>query len=194
MQRVILKTMKKFFLLHFAIFVTFVNVAFCQTVVPSGFADVSFSSNFTNVTGFVFDTAGRGYAWEKAGKVWLLDSAGNKLPQPLLNIAEEVGNWNEHGMVGFALHPDFYVNGYFYVYYTVDRHYLLYYGTGNYSATTNLYNNATINRVVRYQADAATNFTTFILSPLSIVVFTFMLCSLFTASCASTFMLSAMVR
>ncbi len=160
----------KFTFLFSVIFFVFASFSKAQTTVPSGFADITFSSGFTNVTGFAFDTTGRGYAWEKAGKVWIIDNNGTKLPQPLLNIAEEVGNWNEHGMVGFVLHPDFYVNGYFYVYYTVDRHYLLYYGTGNYSATTNLYNNATINRVVRYQADSATNFTTLVSNSRTVLI------------------------
>lgn len=55
-------------------------------------------------------------------------------------------------MVGFALHPQFVVNGYIYLFYVVDRHYLLYYGTPSYNPASNEYWSATIGRVTRYTA------------------------------------------
>ncbi|MBK8846440.1 MAG: PQQ-dependent sugar dehydrogenase [Bacteroidetes bacterium] len=131
-----------------------------QTVVPSGFNDVLFCSGLTNVTGFTFDSNGRCYAWEKVGKIWIIDSNGVKQNSPLLDISQEVGNWNEHGLIGFVLDPQFYQNGFFYLYYTVDRHHLLYFGTGTYNTNTNWHNAATIIRVTRYKADVSTNYTT----------------------------------
>ncbi|MBC6607573.1 PQQ-dependent sugar dehydrogenase [Hymenobacter sp. BT188] len=59
-------------------------------------------------------------------------------------------------MLGFALHPDFDTNGYFYLFYTVDRHHLMNFGTSNYSPTTDEYFNATINRLTRYTATKTT--------------------------------------
>jgi glucose/arabinose dehydrogenase len=53
-------------------------------------------------------------------------------------------------LVGFAVDPNFNVNGYIYLSYVVDRHYLMNFGTGSYNANTNNYNSATIGRVTRY--------------------------------------------
>ncbi|MEP7171670.1 MAG: PQQ-dependent sugar dehydrogenase, partial [Bacteroidota bacterium] len=119
-----------------------------------------FMGGWNQVEGFRYDATGQMYVWEKGGKVWVVDTNGVKLAVPLLNITEEVGNWHDHGLNGFVLDPNFRTNGYFYLEYTVDRHYLLNYGTGNYNAATNEYYNATIIRITRYTANAATNFTT----------------------------------
>ncbi|MFM2146380.1 MAG: hypothetical protein RL732_1216, partial [Bacteroidota bacterium] len=68
-----------------------------------------------------------------------------------------VGNWGDHGLSGFALHPNYETNGLIYLQYVVDRHHLLYFGTASYSATTNSYDNATIQRVTRYKTTFNTN-------------------------------------
>ncbi|MEO8147713.1 MAG: PKD domain-containing protein [Bacteroidia bacterium] len=135
------------------------NKLLAQTF-PSNFNPQIFMSGWTDVEGFRFDATGQMYVWEKAGKVWVVDTNGTKISLPLLNISEEVGGWRDHGLNGFALDPNFRTNGYYYLFYTVDRHHLLYYGTLNYNATTNTYLNATISRVTRYTANIATNFTT----------------------------------
>jgi glucose/arabinose dehydrogenase len=90
------------------------------------------------------------YVWENAGKVWIVED-GEKRPEPLIDITEEVGNWGDHGLLGFTLNPNFKSNGYMYLLYVVDRHHLLNHGKGSYSATANEYNNATIGRVTRYK-------------------------------------------
>lgn len=123
--------------------------------VPAGFNDAVVVSGFSEPVGFTFDANGRMYVWEKAGKVWIVEN-GVKQPVPLIDISEEVGNWRDHGLLGFALDPGFLTNGYIYLLYTVDRHYLMYYGTGSYGATTNEYFNATIMRVTRYTASGPT--------------------------------------
>jgi PKD repeat protein/glucose/arabinose dehydrogenase len=133
--------------------------AFSQTL-PAHFQSVLVSNNWTNLVGVRFDNTGQMYAWEKGGRVWVVDTNGIRLPNPLIDISEEVGDWRDHGLLGFALDPNFRVNGFFYLYYTVDRHHLLYHGTSQYNPTANGYFAATITRVTRYQADAATNFTT----------------------------------
>ena len=71
-----------------------------------------------------------------------------------LNIASQVyDNQNEQGLLGLAFHPEYQDNGYFYVYYCVDRHHLLYYGTPNYDPRANWYTAATIGRLTRYTAE-----------------------------------------
>jgi glucose/arabinose dehydrogenase len=129
---------------------------------PPLFVNTLVSNGWDGVEGFAQDISGQQYVWEKTGLVWVIDTAGSKLAQPLIDIREEVGNWRDHGLNGFALDPNFRTNGYFYLYYTVDRHHLLYFGTPTYHADSNLYFDATIARVTRYTANPVTNFTTII--------------------------------
>ncbi len=126
---------------------------------PTDFADQLVNGSLNQAVGVAFDNNGRMFAWEKGGKVYVFDNSGNII-STLIDIGEEVGNWRDHGMNGFALDPNFLTNGYFYLYYLVDRHHLMNYGTGSYSSTTNEYYSATIMRVTRYTANSATNFTT----------------------------------
>lgn len=72
---------------------------------------------------------------------------------PLLDISEEVGDWRDHGLLGFALDPNFEANGFIYLLYVVDRHYLTKFGTPAYRSTSNEYYQATIGRLTRYQVD-----------------------------------------
>jgi len=56
---------------------------------------------------------------EQRGYIWVLDSAGNRLPNPFLNIDARVrSNGNEQGLLGLAFPPDYAQSGKFYVYYT----------------------------------------------------------------------------
>jgi PKD repeat protein len=127
---------------------------------PANFTASVFMTGWNEVEGFRYDATGQMYVWEKNGRVWVVDTNGVKLPVALLDISEEVGGWRDHGLNGFTLDPNFRTNGYYYLAYTVDRHYLLNYGTASYNAAVNEYYNATIIRVTRYTANAATNFTT----------------------------------
>lgn len=144
-------------------FGAFLLCFFCQSALFAqfpNFTNAVVSTGWNEITGFVWDSTGQQYVWEKGGKVWVVDTSGNKLASPLIDITEEVGNWRDHGLNGFALDPDFRTNGYFYLFYTVDRHHLLNFGTPAYNSTVNTFFQATIARVTRYTADPATNFTT----------------------------------
>ena len=88
------------------------------------------------------------------GKVWVVE---NNIKSLIIDITEEVGAYGDLGLLGFALDPLFDVNGYFYLLYTVDRHYLLDYGTSRYSATTSYNYSATIHRLTRFTATPVTN-------------------------------------
>jgi len=128
-----------------------VSMLSAQTV-PSGFNDaVAYSSSFVQPVGFTFDANGRMYVWEKSGKVWIVDN-GVRLPAPLIDLSEEVGDWRDHGCLGFALDPNFLTNGRIYLLYTVDRNYLMNFGKPGYVPTANTYYQATIMRVTRYTA------------------------------------------
>ncbi|MBC7921455.1 MAG: PQQ-dependent sugar dehydrogenase [Ferruginibacter sp.] len=124
---------------------------------PPGFSSVTVGSNWSQPVGLTFAKDGRMFVWEKAGKVWIVEN-DEKAATPLLNITEEVGNWQDHGMLGFALDPNFTTNGYFYVSYVVDRHHLINFGKPSYVGVANDYFTATIGRIVRYQANAADGF------------------------------------
>ena len=137
-----------------ALLLSFLSVSLPQAraqSVPAGFNDAVVVSGFSEPVGFTFDANDRMYVWEKQGKVWIVQN-GVRLPSPLINISEEVGNWRDHGCLGFALDPNFLSNGYIYLLYTVDRHYLMKYGTPEYNPATNEYYSATIMRVTRYTA------------------------------------------
>lgn len=126
-----------------------------QTFQPNFSQSNLAGGTFNQPVGVVWDANGRQYVWEKGGKVWIVEN-GVRLAQPLIDIGEEVGNWRDHGMLGFALDPNFLTNGRIYMLYTVDRHHLKNFGTANYSATTNEYYAATIMRITRYTATGPT--------------------------------------
>lgn len=117
----------------------------------ANFSDALVKGGWTEPVGATWDANGRLYVWEKRGMVWIVEN-GVRLPNPLLNISEEVGNWRDHGFLGFALDPNFLSNGRIYCMYTVDRHHLMQFGTGNYNPATNEYYAATIMRITRYTA------------------------------------------
>ncbi|MEM7367380.1 MAG: PQQ-dependent sugar dehydrogenase [Bacteroidota bacterium] len=128
---------------------------------PANFVDELYSPGWRSVVGIEFDANGRLYAWSKLGLVHIGEE-GQQRETPLLDIREEVATYGDHGLLGFALHPNFLNNGFFYVYYVVDRHHLLYHGTPDYSPTANIKDEATIARITRYTADPATNMTSVI--------------------------------
>ncbi len=129
---------------------------------PEGFYDEKVGDNWNRPVGIVFDENGQGYVWEKGGKVYILDKEGHKLETPLLDISEEVLNWGDHGMLGFALDPGFTSNGYFYVFYALDPHYLDFYGTDQYDPGFSTEHEATIGRITRFQADFTNGFQTLV--------------------------------
>ncbi len=122
-----------------------------QVELPPDFSDALVLGGFSEPVGSTWDGNGRSYVWEKAGRVWVIED-GVGLPQPLIDIRQEVGNWRDHGMLGFALDPNFLVNGHIYLMYVVDRHHLMHFGTPAYNPVANDYFDATIVRITRYTA------------------------------------------
>ncbi|CAN5608237.1 PQQ-dependent sugar dehydrogenase [soil metagenome] len=65
------------------------------------------------------DGTGRIFVGERPGTVRVIDSEGNLLPEPMLDISDRVlANHIDQGLIGLAVHPDFANNGYLYVAYT----------------------------------------------------------------------------
>ena len=109
-------------------------------------------------TSIRFDDNGTGYLTLKRGIVMVLDTLGKLQATPLLDISEEVVGDADHGLVSIALDPNFLNNGYFYLFYAVDRHYLMTYGTPAYDPSFTIEKQATIGRIARFQADASKGF------------------------------------
>jgi glucose/arabinose dehydrogenase/PKD repeat protein len=140
---------------------TFVEYAglFAATL-PPYFVEESIGGTWNEACGLTFDSTGRMYVWERGGRVWIVETNGTRLPQPLIDISEEVGGWRDFGMLGVALDPAFDQNGYIYLLYVVDRHHLKHFGTTSYNPSTDEYYQATIGRLTRYTARAADGFRT----------------------------------
>ena len=117
---------------------------------PDGFVDEVVGFPLIRITSFAFGPGGSLFFTLKKGEVRVLDPGGVPVPTPLLDISDEVGNWNDHGLHGFALDPDYDLNGRIYVYYVVDGHHLAHAGTPAYDPAENEYFTATIARVTRY--------------------------------------------
>ncbi len=131
------------------------KLSHAQTL-PTGFSFTEITG-WTQPVGTAFNNDGtKLFVWEKGGKVFVsnwnsLSSSYVKQATAVLDISPEVGDWRDHGMLGFALDPNFDVNGFIYVSYVVDRHHLLFFGLPSYNNNTNNYYSATIGRVTRYQ-------------------------------------------
>ena len=100
---------------------------------PAGFIETDIASGWENPVGIAFGTnsAGnkdRSYIWDRHGRVWIVED-GVKLATPMLDLRQEIAEYGDYGLLGFALDPDFQQNGYVYALYVVDRHHLLYFGT-----------------------------------------------------------------
>jgi glucose/arabinose dehydrogenase len=140
-------------------------ILFCLTITrtfaqPSGFTVSDYAEGFAStVTIFEFTPSGLIYACQKDGKIYVVMQDGSVMSTPLIDLTDEVLGIGDYGLLGIAIDPNFSNNGYFYLYYAVDRHYLFNYGTANYdSQQLETSAGPTIGRVVRYQADATTDF------------------------------------
>ncbi len=141
------------FMLSLALIITLGGVFKAQAQLPAGFTSTTISSGWNEVVGLTFTADGKKmFVWERPGVVWVVVSGQR---QQLLDIHDEVGAWGDHGMLGFALHPQFASNGYIYLLYLVDRHYLLNFGTPAYDPNANDYHSATIGRLTRYTVTPA---------------------------------------
>jgi glucose/arabinose dehydrogenase len=120
---------------------------------PSGFQEESFGSwNLPmNVT---FDNANRMYVTERDGRFYLYNNNQKTL---LIDLREEVATYGDFGLLSAALDPNFQQNGYVYLYYVVDRHHLLHFGTSNYSSSADE-QGATICRLTRFTLNPANGF------------------------------------
>lgn len=120
---------------------------------PDKFFETEWEFSFDRPIGLKFDELGNTFVFTKPGQIWRVDSNGMLQNEVVLDISEEVTDWGDHGLVSIALDPDFENNRYIYLYYTLDRHYMLHYGSNAYDSTVDIYNQASMGRLTRYQLD-----------------------------------------
>lgn len=128
-----------------------------SAAVPPGFVEEIVVTGLTGPVGLAFGPNGRMFVWEKRGIVWIVED-GQVLPDPLLDINQEVNTYWTRGLTGFTLDPDYETNGYVYLLYTVDWEY--YITDGNPDPNNLDTNHDTFGRLVRYTSDPDTDFLT----------------------------------
>lgn len=146
--------MKQLSFLLAGVFALLCYTASSQTL-PAGFSVTTIGSGWNLPLGTAFTSDGQKmFVWEKDGRVWVCNrnASGAYIKQttPVLDISEEVANWGDHGLMGFALDPNYLNNGLIYLLYVVDRHYLMNFGTPAYNPSTSS-TGATIGRITRYK-------------------------------------------
>jgi glucose/arabinose dehydrogenase/predicted phage tail protein len=95
--------------------------ASAETFLSPGFASqvVATLPPFTAM-GMAFAPDGRLFVWQKNGVVRIIKN-GTLLPTPFIDLSAEVNTYNDRGLWGLALHPDFASNGYVYMTYTFEH-------------------------------------------------------------------------
>ncbi len=119
---------------------------------PEGFNEELAYDQFENPVQYIPVSQDLKFIVELDGRIFGIRN-GILDQEPLLDIREEVGRFFDHGMTGAAIHPNFLENGYIYLYYNVDRHYLLNFGTPEYDSNTDDYHNGGMGRITRYTID-----------------------------------------
>jgi len=82
-----------------------------------------FARGFTNPTACALpqDGSGRLFVTEQTGTVRIVDSSGAVLREPFIDISRNMVNpffaYDESGLLGIAFHPDYAVNGRFFLFY-----------------------------------------------------------------------------
>ncbi|MEO7863223.1 MAG: PQQ-dependent sugar dehydrogenase [Nitrospirales bacterium] len=96
---------------------SFPHFAQAQTFSDPGFTSevVTTLPQFLPV-GVTWASDGRMFIWQRNGVIRVYKN-GQLLPTPFLDISANVNQFDDRGMLGLALHPNFLVNGYVYVIY-----------------------------------------------------------------------------
>jgi len=94
----------------------FVAAASHAATVPSGFTETPIASGLTNATAMAIAPDGRIFVCLQAGDLRVIKNNA-LLATPFLSVTTT--STGERGLLGIAFDPDFLVNGYVYVYYTV---------------------------------------------------------------------------
>lgn len=140
--------MKK--ILSFILLVSVLHFQALSQELPEDFYKTDLDFTIDRPIGLKFDHLGNALIFAKAGLIYAMNSDGDLQTGLVLDISEEVTDWGDHGLVSIILDPDFETNRYIYLYYTLDRHHMLHYGTSEYDPGLDIYNQASMGRVSRY--------------------------------------------
>ena len=88
---------------------------------PAGFEETVAFSGLTNPTVVRFAADGRVFVAEKGGAIKVFDSFSDPTPTLFANLATNVHNFWDRGLLGMALAPGFPASPYVYVLYTYDH-------------------------------------------------------------------------
>lgn len=122
-----------------------------QAQYPDGFVEEVAYDQFSAAAGILFADSNLSVVWELNGTVWLIsnDEVGES---PVIDISEEVAFYGDLGMIGAALDPNFLDNGFIYLFYCADTHYLRFFGTAEYDPAASD-NKVSMGRITRYTID-----------------------------------------
>jgi glucose/arabinose dehydrogenase len=89
---------------------------------PPGFIQEDMITEMSEPVGLTFDASGRLFVWERAGRLYVFNAddfpTTSASGQLLLDLADEVTTWHDHGLLGVAVD-----DRYIYLFYSVDWHY-----------------------------------------------------------------------
>ncbi|MFC0530437.1 discoidin domain-containing protein [Phytohabitans kaempferiae] len=94
--------------------------AAAAAVLPSGFQEQTVYSGLTLPMNIEFAPDGRVFVAEKGGRIVVYDNLADTTPTTFANLAANVHNQNDRGLLGLALHPRFPTEPWVYVLYTYD--------------------------------------------------------------------------
>ncbi len=95
---------------------------FSPTAQAETFSDPGFTAEVVTTlppflpVGVTWASDGRMFIWQRNGVIRIYKN-GQLLPTPFLDISPNVNQFDDRGLLGLALHPNFLVNGYVYVSY-----------------------------------------------------------------------------
>lgn len=115
------------------------EVAYNQVYLPGG---ILFPSEESTL---LWDLEGRVYIFPNDQFDYIVD----------IDITEEVARYGDLGLIGAAIHPEFSSNGYVYLFYCVDFHYLENFGTPEYDPEFTS-EDISMGRITRYTVDPVT--------------------------------------
>ena len=88
-----------------------------STVLPPDFVERELARGLPNPSALRFAPDGRLFVLGKDGEVWIVPRGAREAPEPALELAVEAEA--ERGLLGIDFDPEFLVNGYLYLHYTV---------------------------------------------------------------------------
>jgi len=145
------------------------STGMAQPFTADGFDDRPVITGVPEVLGIAFHPTGWGLIWAKNGMVYKYNP-GQPVGAPILDIHEEVGDWDDYGLLCVVMDPQFDTNGRIYLCYEVDWYWYTHIGQPGYDPNGNDYNRATFARITRYTLDPSSGFTTVVPNSRKILV------------------------